>query len=412
MIKKEKNTNIDKRTEKEKSKKLRKPKKSGKGQKVLLIVLIVILSLIVAGLIAYGAFKNWFDNAEIGEVDTAVPWAQDSTDIIALPSGNNNSLGSNPGSIDRLKDTYNFLVVGKDNVALNTDVMMIVNLDLKDGNMSIMQLPRDTFVTFNGNVCKLNSIYSKYYNSSKASDTDGRIHDGMKGLSEFLKTNLAIHIDHYINLNLDALGEIVEAIGGVDMNVPYRMKYDDPYQNPPLHINLYPGQQTLNGDQAQQFVRYRSGYIKGDIGRQDAQKLFMTAFMESFRNNISLTNVFSVVSSILEHLTHSMTLETSAAFVREAMQLDFSNITMLTAPHTPYTYYGGSYVVLHRAALLKITNQYFNVMNVDIPDIGFDKDRNFTLTSDTAINAIYNTDKEFEGILGADEIQQNGIDIN
>ncbi|MBR4881340.1 MAG: LCP family protein, partial [Clostridia bacterium] len=241
---------------------------------------------------------------------------------------------------------------------------------------------------------------------------EGKIHDGMKGLSDTLSSNLAINIDFYAYMNLNGFGAIVDAIGGVDMYVPYRMYYTDKYQNPPLYIDLQEGQQTLDGDMAQQFVRFRSSYVNGDLGRQDAQKLFMTAFMESFKTKISITNVVPVVTSILGNLEHSLTVSDAAYLVREAMQMDFSNITMFTAPNTPVTYYGGSYVVLHRAAMYKVMNENFNLFDVDIPDASFDKDKNFTLTTAASINSIYNSTEEFDGTHSAEDIKQDGLDIN
>ena len=300
--------------------------------------------------------------------------------------------------------------MGRDVVALNTDVMMIVNLNLDDDSMTIMQMPRDTFITLDSVPRKLNSVFGTFYNASSASNDEGRIHDGMKGLAETLSANLAINIDFYAYMNLDGFGAIVDAIGGVDMYVPYRMYYPDPEQD--LLIDLYEGQQTLDGDKAEQFVRFRNSYVNGDLGRVDAQKLFMTAFMESFKNKISITNVVPVVTAILNNLEHSLSVSDAAYFVKEAMQMDFSNITMLTAPNTTVTYNRGSYVVIHRAAMYKVINENFNLFDTDIPDASFDKDKNFTLTSNASINAIYNSTEEFEGTHSAEDIQQNGIDVN
>lgn len=390
---------------------IRKPKNKKNYTKPLLIVLIVILSLLVLGLIGMGilagfGLTSFFDLADIfiktPEVEHSVPWQDD-----IFNQGDDQTT-----DVKREEGSYNFLVVGRDVVALNTDVMMIVNLDLNNDSMTIMQMPRDTFITVEGTPRKLNSVFGHYYNTSSASNDEGKINDAMKGLSQTLGSSLAISIDFYAYMNLDGFGSIVDAIGGVDMYVPYRMQYNDVYQNPPLYIDLYEGQQTLDGDMAQQFVRFRSSYVNGDLGRQDAQKLFMTAFMESFKNKISVTNVVPVVTSILGNLEHSLTLNDAAYFVKEAMQMDFSNITMFTAPNTACSYYGGSYVVLHRAAMYKVANEHFNLYDYDIPESNFDKDKVFTLTTDASINAIYNSDEEFEGELGADDIQENGIDIN
>ncbi len=378
-----------------KNKNLRTPRRRRSGSKVLLIILIVLLVLAIGGMIAYAVIDNMLSAPP--EVSTQTPWSDETGDI-----------GNTP--VKREEGSYNFLVVGRDVVALNTDVMMIANLDLDDDSMTIMQMPRDTFITIDGAVKKLNSVFGLYYNSSSASDANGRIHDGMKGLAQTLSSNLAINIDFYAYMNLDGFGGIVDAIGGVDMYVPYRMYYPDPEQN--LLIDLYEGQQTLDGDKAEQFVRFRKSYIHGDTGRQDAQKLFMTAFMESFKNKISITNVTPVVTSILSNLEHSLKMSDCVYFVKEAMQMDFSNITMLSAPNTPYTYYGGSYVVLHRNAMYKVINENFNLFDTDIPEASFDKDKNFTLTTDANVNAIYNSTEEFEGTHSAEDIQQGGIDVD
>lgn len=376
------------------NKKLRKPKKST-ASKVLLTILIVLLSLVILGMIGYAILNNMMSTPPV--VNTETPWENTNSDVAAE-------------DVSREEGAYNFLVVGKDNVALNTDVMMIVNLNLDTKAMTVMQLPRDTFITLDGRYRKLNSVFSIYYNASTASGADGKTHDGMKGLASVLSENFAINIDFYAHLNLDGLGKIVDTIGGVDMYVPYRMKYEDPEQN--LYIDLYEGQQTLNGDQAQQFVRFRKSYVNGDLGRQDAQKLFMAAFMESFKNKVSITNITPIVTTILDDLDHSLTLSNCVYFVKQAMGIDFSNINMLSAPNTPIMYNGGSYVVLHRAAMYKIINENFNVFDTDIPEESFDAEKNFTLTTDASINAIYNSTEEFDGTTSADDIQQGGIEID
>ena len=374
---------------------MRKPKRKN-ANKVLLIVLIVLLVLAIAGMIGYAVIDKMTTTPP--KVNTQAPWASESDD--------------NSTPVAREEGSYNFLVVGKDVVALNTDVMMIVNLNLDKNSMAIMQLPRDTFVMIDNSYHKLNAVYGMYYNNSSEKTDSGRIHDGMKGLASVLSDSFAINIDFYANLNLDAFGTIVDTIGGVDMYVPFRMKYDDIYQDPPLHIDLYEGQQTLNGDQAQQFVRFRSDYRYGDTSRQNAQKLFMTAFMETFAREISITNVGPIMTTILSNLTHSLEFNETVYFVKEAMGFDFSNITMLSAPNTPLTVYGGSYVILHRAAMYDVINEHFNVFDTDIPDATFDKAKYFTMESNYDINAIYNSTEEFEGEQNAQDIIDNGIDID
>ena len=367
---------------------LRTPRRRKSGVKALIITLIVVLLIAIGFMVTYAILSR------APEVNTDIPWSKDTNDNV---------------SVKRDAKAYNFLLVGKDNVALNTDVMMLINLNLKNNTVTMMQLPRDTFITLNSTPRKLNSVYSIYYNNSNASDTEGRIRDGMEGLCKVLCDNLAIQIDYYANLNLEALGNIVDAIGGVDMYVPYDLKYSDPLQN--LYINIREGQQTLNGDQAQQFVRYRSGYIQADIARQDAQKMFITAFINSFKNKVSITNISPIISTIMDNLTHSLSLNDCVYFAKEAYKIDFSNITMLSAPGTTYTYNGTSYVIMQRSALYNVINTHFNLFDTVIPESSFDKDYNFTLLTNSEINSRYNSTKEFDGEKNADDINKNGIDI-
>ena len=79
-------------------------------------------------------------------------------------------------------------------------------------------------------------------------------------------------------VKLDLFCKIVDAIGGVDVDVPQKMEYHDPAQD--LHISLDAGMQHLDGKSAEHFVRYRSGYVNADLGRLDAQKIFLRAFAE------------------------------------------------------------------------------------------------------------------------------------
>ena len=77
------------------------------------------------------------------------------------------------------------------------------------------------------------------------------------------------------------------------MTLTRDFKYSDPEQN--LYINLKKGSQTLNGKQAQMLVRYRKGYIRGDLDRLDMQKKFMAAFMSKAQKSVNITNIYSTV---------------------------------------------------------------------------------------------------------------------
>ncbi|MBR4881351.1 MAG: hypothetical protein IKU19_05415, partial [Clostridia bacterium] len=125
-------------------KNLRKPRRRSNGSVTLIIIFVVLLVLAIGSMIGYALFDKFMSS--VPEVNSTTPWQSD-----------DDSANSTP--VTREEGSYNFLVVGRDVVALNTDVMMIVNLDLDDNSMTIMQMPRDTFITVNSSPKKLNSVF-------------------------------------------------------------------------------------------------------------------------------------------------------------------------------------------------------------------------------------------------------------
>jgi len=101
---------------------------------------------------------------------------------------------------------------------------------------------------------------------------------------------MGIPINYYVVIDYKNVAKIVDSMGGVPMDIPFHMKYSDPYDKPPLYINIQKGQQVLDGNQAVQFLRFRqggpgySGYPEGDISRIKAQQMFM---INAFKQCIS-----------------------------------------------------------------------------------------------------------------------------
>lgn len=313
-----------------------------------------------------------------------------------------------------------FLIVGKDRVGLNTDVMILVALhdDGSKYSADVLQIPRDTFCRDNSSNYKINAVYGGYYNASDATTTPGRIIDGMEGLVGVLERNLLIKIDNWAIMDLDGFGDIVDGIGGVDMYVPFDMKYNDPTAVPPLRINLKEGQQTLDGDAAEQFIRYRKGYVTGDLGRVDATKLFLTSFFVKLREELSITNptaLASTVTTLMNYMTTDMDAGNAVANVKKVLKLGLEDINFLTLPGSDWAKNTGSnlsYYTTNRDGLYFIINNYFNVYDTDINKEEFDASRMFTTSSsNTDINRAHNAYFDEEAYLaeveGADDIKQD-----
>lgn len=313
-----------------------------------------------------------------------------------------------------------FLVVGKDRVGLNTDVMILVALhdDGKKYSADILQIPRDTFCRDNSSNNKINAVYGGFYNASDATTTPGRIIDGMEGLVSVLERNLLIKIDYWAIMDLDGFGKIVDGINGVDMYVPFDMQYYDTSAVPPLRINLKEGQQTLNGDTAEQFIRYRKGYVTGDLGRVDATKLFLTSFFVKLREELSITNptaLANTVTTLMNYMTTDMDAGNAVSNVKKVLKLNLEDINFLTLPGSDWAKNTGSklsYYTANRDGLYYIVNNYFNVYDTDINKEEFDASRMFTTASSNtdinrAHNAYFDVEAYISDVEGADQIKED-----
>ena len=156
------------------------------------------------------------------------------------------------------------LLLGCDRASGLADSILLVSIHEEEKSASILQIPRDTYAEYTTkDYKKINGTLSTL---------------GESGTKEFFSSVLGVPIHYFAIVKLDLFCKIVDAIGGVDVDVPQKMEYHDPAQD--LHISLDAGMQHLDGKSAEHFVRYRSGYVNADLGRLDAQKIFLRAFAE------------------------------------------------------------------------------------------------------------------------------------
>jgi len=162
----------------------------------------------------------------------------------------------------------NMIVLGLDEERTRSDVILLFNFEPGLSRLNILSIARDTMVMEDGRYYKINALYSK----------GGEVLLANK-ISEI--TGLPVH--YFVTMDFKGFRKIIDTLGGVEFNVPFRMSYDDPTQN--LHIHLKKGMQVLDGKKAEQLVRYRKGnykgqgYIDGDIGRIKMQQDFIKALI-------------------------------------------------------------------------------------------------------------------------------------
>lgn len=178
------------------------------------------------------------------------------------------------------KEKYTFLVVGIDDAAENTDALILFNYDVKENVGSFLQIPRDTYFAYSSEVKKINSIYpylrQKGYDSKEAMDE----------VSKSISSAFGVNLDGYLCFTVAAISSLVDAIGGVDIDLPYDFSFSDADGN--NKMELAKGKHHLTGDDAVKFIRYRSGYALGDLGRVDAQKFFLSAFVKKLKGSLNI----------------------------------------------------------------------------------------------------------------------------
>lgn len=299
------------------------------------------------------------------------------------------------------EDVFNFLIVGHDRAAKLTDVAMLVNFNVADSTVRIMQIPRDTYVNYDNYwYHKINGVYR--YNLEKENDNTEL--DGIAGYAGFLEKNLCVKIHYYAIMDLDQFVNIVDALGGVEIDVPCDMKYHDPNQD--LVINLKKGKQVLNGAQSEQFVRYRSTFAQGDIGRVNMQKVFLSALFKTVQENVNITNLGNLCNIVIDNLTTNMSTTDMIYFANIAFKINLKNVVMMTLPGQAASGSDGlSYYNMNRKATLEYVNRYFNIYDTPITDEIFDVDNTFD-------SGTYIYDSEtFEGIVYDAEMLTEGDEL-
>lgn len=242
----------------------------------------------------------------------------------------------------------NFLVLGLDQEKVRTDVILLFNYEPTASKLNILSIARDTRVLDRGRFSKINALYSAGGEKLVAEETT-RI------------TGLPVH--YYLTMDFEGFRKIVDALGGVEFNVPFRMKYDDPDQD--LHINLYKGMQLLDGNAAEQLVRYRKGnrsgqgYIDGDIGRIRMQQDFVRSLLKQKLSLKYLNRVNDIFGLLGEYMRTNIGLPDVAEYVGSIRKVNADEVNVFTLPGDSAIKGGVWYFIYDEKETAKMINDGF-----------------------------------------------------
>ena len=340
----------------------RGPKKRSKAGKAAAVAVCVVLILVFGAVAWYIAWEKPPERPGGGLVDPTYestnPQDGGSPDATAEPtvSPTEDPNAGAPASLN--ENMYTFLVVGLDQVSNSTDTMMVGRIDTENHTIDVVSLPRDTLVNVSWSVKKINTLYSADIN------TGG---NGIDGLLDGLKDILGFRIDCYAVVDLTAFVELVDAIGGVDYNVPVNMNYYDPTQD--LYINIPAGEQHLDGEEALKVVRFRSGYASADIGRIGTQQDFLKSAASQMLTLGNIPNLPTFIDIFEEYVVTNMSASNLAFFARQFLLCKSEDINFHTLPgNYGDSIKGLSYVSINISEWLEMVNTCLNPYDQDVTE--------------------------------------------
>ena len=237
------------------------------------------------------------------------------------------------------KDKSTIMIMGvdarEDDVG-RSDTLMIAAVDPKRNQASLLSVPRDTRVKIPGHSWdKINAAYA--YGSAKSG-----ILGGEKLAQRTVEDFLGVNIDHYVVIDTHAFQKIIDAIGGIDIDVEKRMYYEDPWDDDGgLVIDLKPGMQHMNGKTAVTYVRYRDE--EGDIGRIKRQQKFMKACMDKVTSPAIIPKLPTVIKEVIGSVKTDLSFRQLLEFAGTLKEAQKNGLKTEMVPGRPLYISGVSY---------------------------------------------------------------------
>jgi LCP family protein required for cell wall assembly len=250
------------------------------------------------------------------------------------------------------KNFYTFLVTGTDYEGYHTDTIMVISFDTAAHKVNVVSVPRDTMIDVPRDSKKINAAYA---------------YGGTQELKKELESILGFAPQYSIRVDLEAFVKVVDAVGGVEYDVPQDMNMDDDAQD--LHIHLVKGKQVLDGDKALQLVRFR-GYPSADLGRMQTQQKFLKALARKALSPINLIKLNTFIDIFREDIKTDIGLRDLQWFAQQAIKVNSeTDITVQTLPHSDTgNYLGQNYLFLSPESVVEMVNRTINPYTTGITE--------------------------------------------
>ena len=295
--------------------------KRGKNQKrkaVINIVLFIICFLFGVFILLLLGYKLLRAQPEISNSQTSVTSTSSEQEIVdtspIIPTTNS--------KFDRKEKCYTFLVVASDQSSGNADTIMVITFDTINSKVGIVSIPRDTLINPEDGYSSYPKINSTYLR-------------GIDNLTGAVSNLLGIPIDFYVTVSVEGFVAIIDAIDGIDFDIPVHMSYDDPLQN--LHIHFEPGLAHLDGKDALKVCRLRDNndgtlaYPDYDIGRtRTQQKLLIAVGKKVLLHPQKISEYLKIFN---QYVDTNLSFRNALWFIEPALSVDFEkDVSVSTLP--------------------------------------------------------------------------------
>ena len=249
----------------------------------------------------------------------------------------------------RKEDFFTILLAGVDDGNGGSDTIILASLDVRNKAIAAVSIPRDTKAVVKGRFHKINNAYNQ---------------GGIDLLAATVSNQLGIPIDYTMEIDLTGFAALVDAIDGVDFDVPLDMDYDDELQD--LYIHVSAGMQHLDGETALKVVRFRhnndgSGYGSQDVGRMGTQQKFLKAVAKKMLSPASIPKLTRFVKIFRQYVDTDLTLPNLMWLGQKAIDIGPEGVEFFTLPSS----WRNPYMYADPKETLRLINAHFNPYEED-----------------------------------------------
>lgn len=198
-----------------------------------------------------------------------------------------------------------------------SDVIMLLTIDPVSKRAQLLSLPRDTYVDIEGHKGKTKLGHAYAYGGEELAE---------KTVERFLD----VSVDYYATVDYNAVRRLVDAVGGIEVDIPFDYTYEDTYVVPHLYINFKKGKQKLNGDDAVRYLRIRKIYENQDLDRIQTQQGFLMKLFDKLKSPRMIFKIPELIDLVIDNVETNLSYGQIAYLAKMGLDFDKDSIQMDT----------------------------------------------------------------------------------